>query len=76
MIMICIPWSAQDSTAKPVTTFADLALEADGSDFGDDGKSGAVTLSLIELQTKMEPKAPQIKSFPWLDQDYLRWKRS
>ncbi len=29
-------------------------------------ETGPLTLSLMELETKMKPKAPQIRSFPWL----------
>jgi hypothetical protein len=51
---------AQESNDDPPKD----SREADGSDFGDDDEPRALTLSLMELQTKMEPKAQQKKSFP------------
>jgi hypothetical protein len=44
---------------------AAAALLETGVDVDTDD-SGPLTLSILELQAKIKPKAPQIRSFPWL----------
>jgi len=40
-------------------------VESDGED-ENAAEPGPLTLSVLELQSKMKPKTPQIRSFPWL----------
>ena len=44
----------------------DNTLADDGTDEPDLTEPGPLTSSILELQSKMKPKTPQIRSFPWL----------
>jgi hypothetical protein len=59
------PEIAGDDEQEDEDVAVDAALLEAGEE-DDAGEPGPLTLSILELQAKIKPKAPQIRSFPWL----------